>query len=65
MNETVSINLSKEYALKLVHYLHFVQVGQCASLESVEEVNQMNEITTEVINQVADAFPENFGGGAQ
>ena len=65
MNEMVSINLSKEYALKLAHYLHFVQVGQCAPLESVEEVNQMNEITTEVINQVADAFPENFGGGAQ
>lgn len=65
MNETVSINLSKEYALKLAHYLHFVQVGQCVPLESVEEVNQMNEITTEVINQVADAFPENFGRGAQ
>jgi len=55
---TCSINLSKQDALKLAHYLGFVQLGNCIPFETQEEVFEMQNITTEVINQIADQTKE-------
>ena len=60
MAEIVSINISKEYALKLAQYLSDLQLGEDLHYSSVEEFDLMREITGEVLNQIVDALPASF-----
>lgn len=60
IQQTVSIILSKEYAINLAQFLQQIRAGVYTPTKTDKEFDLIGEISTEVVNQIADRFPSEF-----